>query len=86
MSDYGSLKQQLSEVKTHLVKTERRLSENRTEHRRMQAEQQEIIKGLRKQLGRPRNDQLKVAEEVEKIKRDLELKLLASEEEKRQLR
>ena len=84
--DHGALKQQLGEVRAQLAKTERRLSENRTEHRRMQAEQQEIIRGLRKQVGRPSNDQMRVLDEVERMKREFQLKLTEAEEEKRQLR
>ena len=80
------LKQQLSEVRAHAAKVERKLSDNRAEHRRTQAEQQEIIKGLRKQLGRPNNSQLRVLEEAERVKRECQLRLSESEEEKRQLR
>ena len=86
MSDYGRLKQQVSELKVHVTKTERKLSENRAEYRRMQAEQQEVIKGLRKQLGRPSRDQLRILEEAEQMKREYQLKLTEAEEEKRTLR
>lgn len=80
------LKQQLTELRTQLTKTERKLSENRAEHRRMQAEQQEIIKGLRKQLGRPNSDQSRILEELERTRRECQLKLAETEEEKRELR
>lgn len=86
MSDHGQLKQQLSELRIHVAKTERKLSENRAEHRRMQAEQQEVIRGLRKQLGRPNADQLRILEEAERVKRECQLKLTEAEEEKRMLR
>ena len=86
MPDHGHLKQQLSDLRANVSKTERKLSENRAEHRRMQAEQQEVIKGLRKQLGRPNNNQLRILEEAEQVKRECHLKLTEAEREKRALR
>ena len=86
MSDYGQLRQQLSELRAHVAKTERKLSENRAEHRRMQAELQETIRGLRRQLGRPNKDQLRILEEAEQVKRECQLRLTEAEEEKRMLR
>ena len=76
------LKQQLTELRIHVAKTERKLSESRTEHHRMQG----VIKGLRKQLGHPDNGQLHVVEEAERLKREYQLKLTEAEEEKRELR
>lgn len=70
----------------HVAKMERKLSDNRAEHRKVQAEQQEVIKGLRKQLGRPNSNQLRILEEAERVKRDCQLRLTEFEEEKRQLR
>ena len=86
MSDYWSLKQQLTDVKAQLSRTEKRLSENRTESRRMQAEQQEIIRGLRRQLGRPGDEHSRTSEEVERVKRECQLQLSEAEEENRKLR
>lgn len=86
MSDYGQLKKQLCELRAHVAKTERHLSESRSEHRKMQAQQQEVIRGLRKQLGHPNKDQLCILEEAEKVKRECQLKLTEAEEEKRMLR
>lgn len=80
------LKQQISELRAHAAKMERKLSDNRAEHRRMQAEQQEVIKGLRKQLSHPNYNQLRILEEAEQVKRECQLRLTESEEEKRQLR
>ena len=81
VSDHGAIRQELSEVRAALGRAERRLSEVRAEHRRLQAEQQEIIRGLRRQLGRPTGNQ-----EGERVKRVLLAKLSEAEEENKQLR
>ena len=86
MSDYLSLKQQLTDLKAQLSRTEKRLSESRTESRRMQAEQQEIIRGLRRQLGRPGDEHSRTSEEVERVKRECQLQMSEAEEENRKLR
>ena len=86
MPDHSHLNQQLSDLRAHVSKTERKLSENRAEHRRMQAEQQEVIKGLRRQLGHPNNNQLRILEEAEQVKRECHLKLTEAEREKRYLK
>ena len=84
VSDHGAIKQQLAEVRTQLARAERRLSESRAEHRRLQTEQQEMIRGLRRQLGRPAGEQGR--EEGERAWRELVAKLTEAEEEKKQLR
>ena len=71
-------------MRSQLAKTERRLSETRGEHRRLQTEQQEMIRGLRRQLARPGGEQGR--EEVERMKRELQIKLTEAEEEKKHLR
>lgn len=86
MSDHGQMKRQISELRAQVAKSQRQLSESRSEYRRMQAEQQEVIRGLRKQLGRPNKDQLHILEEAEQVKRECQLKLTEAEEEKRLLR
>lgn len=74
------------EQSQRLATAERKLSEAKTEHRRQESEQQEVIRKLRSRLGRPNHEQLRLMEEIEQVKREFQSRLKVVEEEKRQLR
>ena len=52
----------------------------------MQAEHQEMIRGLRRQLGRPGGEQARAAEEIERVRQEFQQQLSEAEEEKKKLR
>ena len=86
LSDCHLLKQQLSDTQKQLMTSERKFSEAKSEHKKRNSEQQQVIRQLQTKLSRPSPEQLTLQSELEQMQKAHHRQMLVVEYENKQLR